>query len=145
MKHPQNTHIMSFNKIPGIASALAASLNKPSGLAAKSLQPTPVTPANKNKVILNTHLQELALLILAELPIKGIISEAANKSRGRILADLRNNDERQLYLASRDVILEFGRQLAKCESPEMLAKVLQIIQGITEGSVVEYNEVKDQI
>ncbi|WP_020603155.1 hypothetical protein [Spirosoma spitsbergense] len=108
------------------------------------LNKPPLTGSAKERVIVNTHLQELALLLLASLPIKDPIQKAADKSRGRILADLAP-PERGLYLASRNVLLEFGRQLAGCQNLEMLAKTLQIVQGITTGSVVEYAEVKDQI
>lgn len=99
---------------------------------------------SKQKLVLSTHLQELALLILGNLPIKDPIQKAAHKSRGRILAEL-NPQEKELYLASRDVILEFGRQLTRCENLPMLAKALQIIQGITQGQIKEYEEVKHLI
>ena len=104
----------------------------------------PLTDKEKEKLVLNTHLQELALMILGGLPIKHPIQKAADKSRGLILASLKPA-ERELYLASRNVMLEFGKQLAGCQSLEMLAKVLQIVQGISQGRVVEYEAVKDQL
>ncbi|GAB4047045.1 hypothetical protein [Spirosoma litoris] len=99
---------------------------------------------SKQKLAVSTFLQEIALLLLASQPIKSKLQEAADKSRGRILADLKP-EERELYLASRDIILTLSRQLANCQNMDMLMKVLQIVQGITEGSVTEYKEVESQL
>jgi len=98
----------------------------------------------KQRAIVSAHLQELAILMLAGTSIKGAIKTGIDQSRGRILADLKP-EERELYLASRDVIMEFGRQLGSCQDLDTLAKVLQIVQGITTGNVYEYEEVKDRI
>lgn len=104
----------------------------------------PVSQEEKDKLVLNVFLQELALMLLAKQPIKSALQAGAEKSRGQILTALEPAD-REFYVASRNVMFEFIRQLAGCKNLEMLAKTLQIVQGINEGSVVEYEAVKDQL
>lgn len=104
----------------------------------------PLSQEEKDKLVLNVFLQELALMLLAKQPIKSALQAGAEKSRGAILTAL-EPEERVFYVASRNVMFEFARQLAGCKNLEMLAKTLQIVQGINEGSVVEYEAVKDQL
>lgn len=100
--------------------------------------------AERQKIAVDTFLQEIALMLLASKPLKDEIRKGADKSRGRILADLKP-EHRELYLASRDVIRELCRSLARCGDLNAIAGALQVIQGINDGRVHKLEEIADRI
>jgi hypothetical protein len=100
--------------------------------------------SNKQKQMVNTYLQELAILLLADIPIKGVLRDAAQQSRGKLLGDLKP-EQREVYLASKNIIMELGRQLAGCKDLDTLAKALETVKSLTNGEIYEYDEVKDRI
>lgn len=102
-----------------------------------------LTPTEDRQIV-NTFLQELAVLLLASSQLKGEAGKAAERGRGQILGAL-DKDNRALYVASRDVIIEFAKGLAGCKDPATLSKILTFVQDMNQGNVYEYAEVKDRI
>ncbi|WP_461073978.1 hypothetical protein [Spirosoma horti] len=82
------------------------------------------------KAIKDAFLHELALLILAETPIKSAVKRRTTSLRGEIIYRLKP-ENRELYLASRDVLLEFARTLANATNLEQVSKALTRIQELT--------------
>lgn len=80
-------------------------------------------------------LHELALLMLAETPIKSTVKNRTKGLRGEIFYSLKLED-REPYTRSRDVILEFAQVLAKAKNLTEIAHALNIIQDLTAGNVM---------
>ena len=95
----------------------------------------PKAQQKEQKRRVDMFLHELALLILAETPIKSTVKNRANDLRGEILYSLKP-EEREPYLKSRDVVLEFARTLANAVDLEQLAYALTYIQDLSRGEVI---------
>lgn len=78
----------------------------------------------------DAFLHELALLMLAETPIKSAVKRRTTSLRGEIVYRIKP-ENRELYLASRDVLLEFARTLANVTSLEQVSSALTCIQQLT--------------
>ncbi|WP_146141337.1 hypothetical protein [Spirosoma oryzae] len=101
-------------------------------IANKAQQTTPeeTSEQKRKQQAVNGFLHELALLTLAETPIKSAVKNRAHALRGEIIYNLKP-EHREFYLASRDVILTFARRLANAETPEQLSSLLTLIQNHT--------------
>lgn len=102
-----------------------------------------LTPT-KDRLIVNNFLQDLAVLLLASSQLKDQAGKAAEKGRGQILGAL-DKENREIYVASREVVVEFATGLASCKDPATLAKILAFIRDLNQGNVYQYDEVKDRI
>lgn len=97
---------------------------------AQQAAPEETSEQKRKQQAVNGFLHELALLTLAESPIKSAVKNRTHALRGEIIYNLKP-EHREFYLAGRDVILAFARRLANAETPEQLASLLTLIQNHT--------------
>ncbi|MCX6216585.1 hypothetical protein [Spirosoma sp.] len=79
------------------------------------------------KAVKDAFLHEIALLMLAETPIKSAVKRRTTGLRGEIFYRLKP-ENRELYLASRDAILEITQSLVNAENLQEVSRVLSAIQ-----------------
>ena len=102
-----------------------------------------MTTNRAKKEIKTDFLNVLGVLILAASPLKDQLQQLADKQRGKLLNSI-DPDVLELYTGGRDVITSLADQLIKADDLEQVAKVLKVVQGITQGVMYEYEDPNDE-
>ncbi|WP_288425906.1 hypothetical protein [uncultured Spirosoma sp.] len=113
----------SNNKVPAISKA-------------------PMTEQQAEKTLTSEILNHLAFLIMAEQPVKSKVKEMADRYRAQLLGS-ETAVNRAAFTASRDIIVELARLLARCESRAMLSRTLAYLKALSQGEVLTIEEPGD--
>lgn len=98
-----------------------------------------MTEQQAEKTLTSEILNHLAFLIMAEQPVKSNVKEMADRYRAQLLASEKVVN-RAAFTASRDIIVELARLLARCESRAMLSRTLSYLKALSQGEVLTIEE-----
>ncbi len=101
-----------------------------------------MTEQQAEKTLTSEILNHLAFLIMAEQPVKSNVKEMADRYRAQLLASEKVVN-RAAFTASRDIIVELARLLARCESRAMLSRTLSYLKALSQGEVLTIEEPGD--
>ncbi|CCH01761.1 hypothetical protein FAES_3754 [Fibrella aestuarina BUZ 2] len=88
-------------------------------------------------------LNQFALFILSDSPLKSNLHKYAEGQRGKLLAQL-TPEQRSIYLKAKQILVSLADKLAKANDVDRIAKVLSVVQSIGEGDVWEYANPNDE-
>ncbi len=97
---------------------------------------TPLSARQLEKQTTTEILERLAILLLAESPLRTQYQAHADKLRGNILAALPDPKTRQAFLDSRNILTELATLLTRCQDRTQLARALSYIKALNAGEVL---------
>ncbi|MEZ0484325.1 hypothetical protein [Fibrella aquatica] len=102
-------------------------------IASVTSQPT---DKQTEKRITSEILERLAVLLVADSPMRSAVQQHADKLRGKILAALKDQLTRDAFLDSRKILVELAKLLTRCQNRDQLAKALNYIKSLNTGDVM---------
>lgn len=97
-------------------------------------EPT-LTPEQLEKQKVDEIISRLACLMLATSKFKSVVQKHADKLRGQILAGCNDQQTRDAFLDSRNILTELASLLARCQDRKQLAKALSYLKALSAGDV----------